>query len=262
MELDLKGKTVVVTGSGSNIGRAIALSFGTEGCNTVVVDIDEKQGNKVAQEINAKGVKALYVKTDVTNPSSVETMVATTLKEFGQLDILVNSVGFVIDRLFIEKPRAEWEKEVNLNLWSTINCTRAVLDHMIARKYGKIISLSSDAGRIGEFREGVYSACKAGIIAMSKSIAKELGRYNINVNVVCPSVIVPDPSERGDFSFWKGDMETIFTPEVRERVAKSYPLRRMGKASEVADAVVFLASKAADYITGQTLSVNGGYTMM
>ena len=165
-----------------------------------------------------------------------------------------------MDRLFIEKPRAEWEKEVNLNLWSYINCTRAVIEHMMERKSGKVVNISSDAGRVGEYREVVYSACKGGVIAMTKSLAKEMGRYGINVSAVCPGVIVPEESESSKYSMWKEGMADLFTPEVREKVIRAYPLRRLGKAEEVANAVLFLASQAADYITGQTLSVSGGYT--
>ncbi|MFC1961579.1 SDR family NAD(P)-dependent oxidoreductase [Chloroflexota bacterium] len=260
MELNLSGKTAIVTGGGSNIGRAIALAFGAEGAKTAIADIDEAQGGKVAEEIKSQGGTALFSRTDVTNYTSVESTVATALKEFGQIDILVNSVGWVMDRLFVEKPRAEWEKEVNLNLWSYINCTRAVVEHMMERKVGKIVNISSDAGRMGEYREVVYSACKGGVLAMTRALAKELGRYSINVNAVCPGVIVPEKAEASKYSMWTEGMSDLFTPEIKERVIKAYPLRRLGKASEIANAVIFLSSSAADYITGQTLSVSGGYT--
>ena len=262
MELNLAGKTAIITGGASNIGRAISMAFGAEGTNTVVADIDETQGQKVVQQINSQGTKALYVKVDVTDHTSVEAMVAKVLKEFGSIDILVNGVGWLIDRLFIEKPRAEWEKEINLNLWSDINCIRAVIEHMIEKKYGKIVNIASDAGRAGEYREAVYSACKGGVIAMSKSLTREVSRYGININCVCPGLIVPDESEVGEGSMWKGDLLSVFTPEAREKAIKVYPLRRLGKGQDIANAVVFLASDAASYITGQTLSVSGGYTMM
>ena len=262
MELNLAGKTAIITGGASNIGRAISVAFGAEGTNTVVADIDETQGQKVVQQINSQGAKGLHVKVDVTDYSSVEAMVAKVLKEFGKIDILVNGVGWLIDRLFIEKPRAEWEKEINLNLWSDINCIRAVIEHMIERKYGKIVNIASDAGRAGEYREVVYSACKGGVIAMSKSLTREVSRYGININCVCPGLIVPDESEVGEGSMWKGDLLSVFTPEAREKAIKAYPLRRLGKGGDIANAVVFLASDAASYITGQTLSVSGGYTLM
>lgn len=263
MDLNLAGKTVIVTGGGSNIGRGIVLAFAKEKSNVVIADIDEAQGQRVAREANALGGKAIAVKTDVSDVDSVTIMVKKTLGEFGEIDILVNNVGWTIDRLFIDKPRAEWEKEVNINFWGVINCTRAVLDHMIERKYGKIISIGSDAGRMGEYREAIYAGCKGGIIALSKSLARELGRYGINVNVVCPGATIPEnPEDTGELSMWKGEMAQIFTPEVQEKAARAYPLRRLGKPEDVANAIVFLASDAASFITGQTISVSGGYTMM
>jgi 2-hydroxycyclohexanecarboxyl-CoA dehydrogenase len=190
-------------------------------------------------------------------------MVSKTLEKLGTIDVLVNNAGWVRDRLFIEKPREELEKEVNINFWGVINCIRTVLDHMIERKCGKIISISSDAGRMGEYREAVYGGCKGGIIAMSKSLARELGRYGINVNVICPGLTVPEnPKYTGELSMWTGDMARLFTPELREKAAKSYPLQRLGKPEDVAKLALFLSSDAADFITGQTISVSGGYTMM
>jgi 2-hydroxycyclohexanecarboxyl-CoA dehydrogenase len=229
----------------------------------VIADIDEVQAQKVAKEAALLGGKVMTVKTDVTNFDSVTAIVKRTVDEFGKLDVLVNNVGWTLDRLFVDKPRSEWEKEVEVNFWGTINCTRAVLDHMIERKYGKIISIGSDAGRMGEYREAVYAACKGGVIALSKSLARELGRYGINVNVVCPGVTVPEsPEYAGDMSMWKGPMAQVFTPEAQEKAAKAYPLRRLGKPEDVANAVLFLASDAASFITGQTISVSGGYTMI
>ena len=162
----------------------------------------------------------------------------------------------------LEKPREEWEKEVQVNLWGAINCIRAVLPPMIQRQSGSIVCISSDAGRMGEYREAVYSACKAGIIALSKSVARETGRHGLRLNSVCPGVVVPPEAESiSEESMWN-QMRDIFTEEVRERVQRNYPLRRLAVADEVANAVVFLASDAASFITGQTLSVSGGYTMI
>ena len=264
MDLNLAGKTVIVTGGGSNIGRGIALAFAREGSNVVIADIDEFQGQRVAKESNTLGGKAIVIKTDVTDVGSVAAMVKEALTKFENIDILVNNVGWGMRGLFIEKPRAEWEKEVNINFWGVINCTRAVLSHMLERKHGKIISISSDAGRMGEHREAVYAGCKGGVIAMSKSLARELGRYGINVNVVCPGLTIPaDPEYTGELSMWKGELAAeVSAPETQEKAAKAYPLRRLGKPEDVANVVVFLASDAASFITGQTISVSGGYTMM
>lgn len=264
MELGLRNKTVIVTGGGSNIGRAIVHAFAAEGANIAIAELAPAQGEKVAAEVAAmsSGSRAMVIACDVTDPAQVDSMVRQSIAEFGSVDVLVNNVGWTIDRLFLEKPREEWEKEVRVNLWSGINCIHAVLPHMVERQAGAIVSISSDAGRMGEYREAVYSACKAGIIALSKAIARETGRYGLRVNVVCPGLVVPSADESiSPESMWH-QMRDVFTDEVLERVKRSYILRRLAKASEVANAVVFLASDAASFITGQTLSVSGGYTMM
>ena len=264
MELGLKGKNVVITGGGSNIGRAIVHAFAAEGSNIVIAELAPEQGQKVAAEVAAldTGSKVAVVATDVSNPQQVEAMVEQAIGEFGGIDVLVNNVGWTVDRLFLEKPREEFEKEVQVNLWGAINCIHAVLPHMIERQAGAVVSISSDAGRMGEYREAVYSACKAGVIALSKAVARETGRYGLRFNMVCPGLIVPPREESiSPESMWN-QMRDIFTDEVLERVERNYILRRMGTASEIANAVVFLASDAASFITGQTLSVSGGYTMI
>ena len=262
MDFGLKGKTAIVTGGGSNIGRAISLTLAAEGCNVVIADIDEPQAQKVVEKCVESGGNAIAVKTDVSDWGQVQAMVKKAIDTFGQVDVLVNNVGWVRDRLFIETPREEWEKEAKLNFWPPINCIRAVLDHMIERRYGHIVSLASDAGRMGEFREAVYSSCKGGVIALTKSIAREVGRYGINLNVVCPGLTpATSPEEVGEYgSFGRGF--SPMDPERVEKASKLYPLRRLGKGRDIANAVAFLASDAASFITGQTLSVSGGYTMI
>ena len=263
MDLGLKGKSVMVTGGGSNIGRAIVHAFAAEGSNIAIAEISQEQGEKVVQEVAdmSTGSRAVFFRTDVTDHKHVEATVSQAIQEFGQIDVLVNNVGWTVDRLFMEKSRDEWEKEVNLNLWGAINCIRAVLPDMIERQGGVIVSMSSDAGRMGEFREAVYSACKAGVIALNKAVAREVGKFGIRLNVVCPGLTVPSKDEISEESMWSQGMRDVFTDEVLEKVKKAYVLRRMGTSNEVADAVVFLASDAASFITGQTLSVSGGYTM-
>lgn len=266
MDLNLAGKSVIVTGGGSNIGRAISLAFAREKAHVTIAEIDEGQGAKVAAEAQRAGAgSAQAIRTDVSVPASVQAMVKAVQERHGKVDVLVNNVGWTVDRLFVEKTREEWEREVQLNLWGMINCTRAVLDGMIERKSGAIVSMGSDAGRMGEFREAVYGACKAGIIALTKSLAREVGRYGIRLNVVCPGMTMPDSDEEiGALSMWASETNKAFsTPEMRARIAKVYPLRRVGRPDDVPPAVLFLASDtAAGFITGQTLSVSGGYTMM
>lgn len=264
MDLHLADKTVVVTGGGSNIGRALVLAFARERSNVVIAEIDAAQGGRVATEAEALGAKSLAVPTDVTQWASVQAMVRQADQRFGGVDVLVNNVGWTRDALFVEKERDEWEREIQLNLWGMINCTRAVLDGMIARKRGAIVSLGSDAGRIGEFREGVYGACKAGVIALSKSIAREVGKHGIRLNVVCPGMTMPASDEEiGERSMWRAQENRAWmTDEMRARIAKAYPLRRVAQPDDVTGAVLFFASDQAGFITGQTVSVSGGYTMI
>jgi len=165
----------------------------------------------------------------------------------------------------MEKPRDEWEREVAINFWGFVNCTRAVLDVMVARGKGAVVSISSDAGRMGEWRETVYSGTKAAIIAMSKSLAREVGPKGIRFNVVCPGFTPGRPDAAGDFgggSMWAGQQGAQFPEELQQKIARQYPLRRLGTPEDIAPAVLYLASDAASYVTGQTLSVSGGYTMM
>ena len=264
MELGLKEKNIIITGGGSNIGRSIVHAFAAEGSNITIAELAPAQGEVVAEEVNVMntGSQVKVIACDITDPEQVKQMVAESISEFGSVDVLVNNVGWTVDRLFMEKPRAEWEKEVNVNLWGPINCIHAVLPSMIERQVGSIVSISSDAGRMGEYRESVYSACKAGVIALSKSIARETGRYGLRLNMVCPGLVVPPENESiSGESMWN-EMRDIFTEDVLERVKRGYLFRRLAKGSEIANAVVFLSSDAASFINGQTLSVSAGYTMM
>ena len=265
MDLSLTGKTVIVTGGAANIGRAISLTFAREGSNVVIAEIDEAQGSKVADQANAMrtGGKCIVVRTDVTKLEEVEALVKRALDEFGKVDVLVNNVGWDRPQFFTETTPEFWDKVIALNYRSDLNCIKTVLPHMVERKGGSIVSIASDAGRIGEIRESVYAGCKAGVIALSKAIAREVGRYGIRLNIVCPGLTVPSAEEVGGESMWKGEeIAKMFPPEVMEKAAKGYPLRRLGKGQDIANAVVFLASDAASFITGQTLSVSGGYSMM
>ncbi len=261
MDLGLRDRTVIVTGGASNIGRAIVHAFAAEGARVVIADVDDARARHTAEEATGD-VRANH--GDVTSWESAQSLVEATIRDLGSVDILVNCAGWTVDRLFVDKPREEWEKEIAIDFWGFINCTRAVLDHMIERKSGAIVSIASDAGRIGEWREAVYSGTKAGVIAMSKAIAREVGKYGIRLNCVCPGFVPGRQETSGSESMWLSghDQADQFPPDVLERVAKSYPLRRLGTPEDVAPAVLFLASDRASYITGQTLSVSGGYTMI
>jgi len=270
MDLGLAGKTVIVTGGASNIGRSITLTFAQERCNVVIADIDEAQGQKTAAQGNALGGKVIAVKTDITKNEQVQAMVKKALEEFKQIDVLVNNAGWNLGSMFAQKPRDIIEKEIALNLWGPINCMQAVLPHMIERKTGAIICVGSDSGRVGESGSGIYAACKGGIVALSKTIAKENGRFGIRVNVVCPGLTLPGnppgnykpgDAEVGDSSMWKTPW---FTPEkIKQLTDTVYPMKKIGSPEDLANAIVFLASSTrAGHITGQTLSVSGGYVMI
>jgi len=260
MDLGLEGRVAIVTGGASNLGRAITLGFAAEGSRVVIADVDEEQARRVEREAPSGTIVAH--RTDVTDWESVSSMVQSVLGSMGRIDVLVNCAGWTIDRLFVEKPREEWEREIAIDTWGFINSVRAVLDHMIERRYGRIVSIASEAGRMGEWREAVYSGTKASVIAMSKSIAREVGRHGITLNVVCPGLIPGRPETSGKSSIWSEEQLAVFTPEVLEKAARSYPLRRLGTPDDVVPAVLLLASDRASYITGQTLSVSGGYTMI
>jgi NAD(P)-dependent dehydrogenase (short-subunit alcohol dehydrogenase family) len=265
MDLMLRGKTAIVTGGGSNIGRAIVLTLAQEGANVGIFDIDEEAAQKVARQIKeeAPAIRCEIYRTDVTDWTQVEASVRKAIDDFGQIHILINSVGWDQIGLFLEQSPELHTKIIRINYEGIINCFRALLPHMVERRYGRIISLSSDAGRIGEYREAVYSGAKAAVIGFSKAIAREVGRYNITVNVVCPGLTIPEgPEAIGTSSMWAGPLADFWTPERREKAARSYPLQRLGTAQDVANVVVFLASDRCAFVTGQTWSVSGGYTMI
>lgn len=264
MDLGLEGKTVIVTGGGANIGRGITMAFVKEKANVVIADIDEEQGQKVVGECEGLGGKAIAIKTDVTDYASVEAMVKKALETFGSIDVLVNNAGYVSNKLFLKKPIEEYDKEIRINYLGVVNCTRAVLDHMTERKAGRIVNIASDSGRVGEPREAVYSGTKGAVIAFGKAIAKEMGRFWITVNAICPGANIPQkPGTAGKHSMWAGDITVeMIPPETKERILSQYPLQRMGTPEDVAYAALFFASEGANYITGQTLSVSGGYSMI
>lgn len=262
MDLGFKDKTAVVVGGASNIGRAISLRLAKEGANVVIADLDRKQAEKVAGAIKTAGDKAASMTMDTTKYEEVQTTMQKILDQFNSIDVLVYVVGWDSLMPFVETKPELWDKIIALNYKGMMNCCHVVLPHMIKRQAGAIVSIASDAGRMGEFREGVYSGAKAAIIALTKTVAREVGRYGIRLNVVCPGMTPPtSPEAVGELGgFGRGFYE--MATEMREKASRNYPLRRLGKPEDIADAVAFLASGNAGFITGQTLSVSGGYTMI
>jgi NAD(P)-dependent dehydrogenase (short-subunit alcohol dehydrogenase family) len=264
MDLELRGKSVVVTGAGSNIGRAIALGFAKEGAALMLGDIDPVQTALVVEEALASGAdSAQFVQTDVTDLDEVTGLMNAAHGEYGALDVLVNCVGWDQLMFFTETTPELWNRIIQINYVGVLNCTSAALEHMIPAKSGSIVSISSDASRQGESREAVYGGTKAAINSFMKTIAKENGRAGIRCNVVCPGVTIPETDEEiGEQSMWV-DKDSMFTPEQLEKVARALPLRKLGRPGDVANAVVFLSSDAAaGHVTGQVLSVSGGYSMI
>jgi NAD(P)-dependent dehydrogenase (short-subunit alcohol dehydrogenase family) len=259
MDLELSGKSVIVTGGGSNIGRAIVLAYAAEGANVTVGDWDDAQAETVAELARSKGGAVQVVKCDVTDMDQVKALFQAAVQKYGTVDILVNNVGWDELKFFTQTDRAFWDKIIARNFLSVANCTTCALEVMIPNNIGSIVSISSDASRMGEPREAVYGAMKAGVNSLMKSVARENGRNNIRCNVVCPGVTVPSKDEFGESSMWSKD---IFTDEQFERVAKSLPLRRVGRPSDIAPTVLFVSSPCASYMTGQVISVSGGYSMI
>ena len=246
-----KDKVAIVTGGAQGIGEAIARQLAGEAANVAILDIQHEKAQAVADGLGSKGGSAVAVKMDITDSQSVKRAVKEVEDRFGRVDILVNNAGWDRAMPFIQLPEELWDRIIAVNLRGPIAVTRAVLDGMISRNSGKIVNIASDAGRVGSSGESVYSACKGGIIAFTKTLAREIIRYNILVNCICPG-----PT---DTPFIDGIREE--NPKLVEALKNAIPMRRLGKPEEIAVAVAFLASDEASYITGQTLSVSGGLTM-
>jgi 2-hydroxycyclohexanecarboxyl-CoA dehydrogenase len=262
MDLYLEGKVALVTGGGQGIGKEICLSFAKEGAFVGVNDIDLERANSVENEVVSLGSRATVLKGDITQWEEVAEMVKKLIEEFGKVDILVNNAGVGDQgKLFMEMERKDWDRVIGICLYGMLNCNRAVLSHMIERKMGKIVSITSDAGRVGEARMSVYSAAKAAIVGHSKALAKEVGIYGVNINVVSPGSIETETTlERR-----KNLVEKLGEERAMKRLQKQlslYPLGRFGQPADIARATLFLSSEVSSYITGQVLSVNGGYTMV
>ncbi|MHB1128016.1 MAG: SDR family NAD(P)-dependent oxidoreductase [Bacillota bacterium] len=249
--MKLNNKVAIVTGSGRGIGRAIALEMAREGAKVVIADLLGDSAQDVSREIEAMGGQSLAVKVDITDKEQVYALVAQTMEKFGKVDVLVNNAGWDKAEPFINSTEETWDKLLAINLKGHIRCCRAVLDQMISQQSGRIINISSDAGRVGSSGEAVYSAAKGGIIAFTKTLAREMARSGVRVNCVCPG-----PSNTALFAEIAMD-----NPKLTEALKRAIPMGRLGEPEDLAGAVAFLASDAAEFITGQTISVSGGLTM-
>ncbi|TWT15221.1 SDR family NAD(P)-dependent oxidoreductase [Reyranella sp. CPCC 100927] len=259
MDLGLTGKTVVVTGGASNIGRAISQEFAREGARVAILDRDAAQTRKTVEEIKGAGGHASGYDLDVTDVDATAATIAAVERDQGAVDVLVNNVGWNGKaEFFLNLPPERWQKAFQLNLFSTLNVTRAVLPGMVDRRGGAIVSIASDAG-FGEFRMADYGAMKAGVLAFTRTVALEYGRYGIRANTVAPGLVVPAPDAVGDGSLWSIDIG--MGPKEVQNIESRMPLRRRSEAVDIAWSVLFLASDRARQLTGQVMSVSGGFVM-
>lgn len=250
----LKGKNVVVTGAGGGIGAAICRRFGAEGCTVGLFDLNEDAAKEAATATEAAGGKAHAYRADITDYDAVTKAVARFESDAGAIDVLVNNAGWDKFAAFLETDPALWDKVIAINLRGPINMHHAVLKGMAERRSGKVINISSDAGRVGSSGEAVYSACKGGIIAMTKTLAREMARNGVTLNAICPG-----PTDTPLFHSFVGEGEA--GRKIHAALEKSIPLRRLGQPDDMPGMVAFLASDDASYITGQVISISGGLTM-
>ncbi len=244
----MDGKIAIVTGAGRGIGRGIAEKLAAEGATVVASDVDEATAAETAQVL---GGDAIGQAADVASRESVDTMVAAVHDRFGRIDVLVNNAGYDKVGPFVDSDPADWDRIIGINLYGVLHTSKAVLPIMVEQGGGRVVNLASDAGRVGSSGEAVYSAAKGGIIAFTKTTAREMARHQIAVNCVCPG-----PTDTALFASVTED-----NPKLRDALIKAIPLRRLAQPADLANAVAFLASDEAAYITGQTLSVSGGLSM-
>jgi 3-oxoacyl-[acyl-carrier protein] reductase len=244
----LRHKVAIVTGAGQGIGRGIALKLAEKGADVVVSDINVETATQTAKEVKTWGRRALALETDVSKRNQVEEMVAATLGDFSKVDILINNAGIARSATLLKLTEEAWDEVLAVNLKGIFHATQAVAAHMIEARYGKIVNISSIYGRTGTVGDSNYAASKAGIIGLTKSTARELARYNINVNAILPGMV--------DTPLLRGIPDHYLQPMVKE-----IPLRRVGTPEDIGNVAAFLASDEASYITGAAIEVTGGWRM-
>jgi len=248
-------QTVAVTGGGGGIGGATCRRFAAEGAKVAVLDRDEAAARRTAEAIGAAGGKALALACDITDRASVDAAVAAIGRDLGPLDVLVNNAGWDVFAPFLKTQPQQWAQLIAVNLVGALHMHHAVLPGMVERRKGRIVNIASDAARVGSSGEAVYAACKGGLVALSKTLAREHARHGITVNVVCPG-----PT---DTALFDGFKQGASNPEkLVEAFTRSIPLGRIGQPDDLPGAVLFFASADAAFVTGQVLSVSGGLTMV
>jgi 2-hydroxycyclohexanecarboxyl-CoA dehydrogenase len=245
--MNLENQVAVVTGGASGIGRATVLEFARSGATVICADLDEARGNAVVNEARAFNGKVDFFLIDLSDPAATRRTAAAILETYPSIDVLVNAAGWNDIQPFIDNAPDYMDRIVAVNLGGTLHFTQALLPSMIKAGKGKIVNVSSDAGRVGSGGETTYAAAKGGVIAFTKSLAREVARYAINVNCVCPG-----PTDT--------PMLQTRPEKLREAFLKAIPFRRFAKPQEIADAILFFASRRANYVTGQVMSVSGGLT--
>lgn len=250
--MSFKGKVAAVVGGASGVGAEVAKIIASEGGDVVILDIQKDLADSVAEEIRGLGGTASVVRVDVTSPDSVEAATGEVLARHDRVDVLATTVGWNVHSFFMDQGEELWEKILQINLMGQVRLVHAFLPAMKANGGGSIVVVSSDAGRVGTNGETVYAAAKAGVIGFTKSLAREVTRFGIRINCVSPG-----PTDTPLFR-----SATESQPHIADAMVKLIPMKRMAKPEEQANAIVFLASDAASYITGQTLSVNGGLNML
>lgn len=246
--IDLKNKVAVVTGGAQGIGKSIAVKLAEAGADIVIGDVNPEVGNQTAEEIRSKGVKALFLPLDVSNFEKVEEFTNKTVEQFGKIDILVNNAGVTRDTLIMKMKPEDWEFVLKINLTGSFYCAKCILPVMAKARTGRIINIASIIGLMGNVGQANYSASKGGLIALTKTMAKEYASRNINVNAIAPGFI-------------KTAMTDKLPEEVRNAMTAMIPKKSYGMPDDVANAVLFFASDLSSYVTGQVLVVDGGMVM-